>query len=149
MPPLRERREDIPLLANFFLARSSQRCERRVLGISTEAREVLQQYDWPGNVRELENAIERAVVLGSDSEVQVNDLPETVWESAPATPDASGSFTYHLALRDAKQKIVTQALEAAHGNYTEAARRLGVHVTYLHRLMRTFKMKDSAGSKDS
>lgn len=149
MPPLRERREDIPLLANFFLARSSQRCERRVLGISTEAREVLQQYDWPGNVRELENAIERAVVLGSDSEIQVNDLPETVWESAPATPDASGSLTYHAALRDAKQKIILQALELEGGNYTAAARRLGVHVTYLHRLMRTFKMKDSAGSKDS
>ena len=144
MPPLRERREDIPLLANFFLARSSQRCERRVLGISTEAREVLQQYDWPGNVRELENAIERAVVLGSDSEIQLNDLPETVWESAPATPGASGSLTYHAALREAKQKIVTQALELAHGNYTEAARRLGVHVTYLHRLMKAFKMKQTA-----
>lgn len=143
MPPLRERREDIPLLANFFLARSSQRCERRVLGISTEAREVLQQYDWPGNVRELENAIERAVVLGSDSEIQVNDLPETVWESAPATPCPSGALTYHAALRDAKQKIVTQALELAHGNYTEAARRLGVHVTYLHRLMKAFKMKQA------
>ena len=146
MPPLRERREDIPLLANFFLARSSQRCERRVLGISTEAREVLQQYDWPGNVRELENAIERAVVLGSDSEIQVTDLPETIWESAPVAP---GSLTYHAALREAKQKIILQALEFSHGNYTEAARRLGVHVTYLHRLMRAFKMKGSAGSKDS
>ena len=76
MPPLRERREDIPLLANFFLARSSQRCERRVLGMTPEARELIQQYDWPGNVRELENAIERAVVLGSDSEIQANDLPK-------------------------------------------------------------------------
>jgi transcriptional regulator with GAF, ATPase, and Fis domain len=144
MPPLRERREDIPLLANFFLARSSQRCERRVLGISTEARELLQQYDWPGNVRELENAIERAVVLGSDSEIQVNDLPETIWESAPAAP---GSLTYHAALSEAKKKIVTQALESAGGNYTEAARRLGVHVTYLHRLMKAFKMKQDAPSE--
>ena len=146
MPPLRERREDIPLLANFFLARSSQRCERRVLGISTKARELLQQYDWPGNVRELENAIERAVVLGSDPEIQVNDLPETIWEGVPATP---GSLTYHAALREAKQKIVTQALELTGGNYTEAARRLGVHVTYLHRLMRAFKLKSSAASKDA
>jgi Nif-specific regulatory protein len=141
MPPLRERREDIPLLANFFLARSSQRCERRVLGMAPEARESIQQYDWPGNVRELENAIERAVVLGSDSEIQVNDLPETIWEGAPAAP---GSLTYHAALSEAKKKIVTQALELAHGNYTEAARRLGVHVTYLHRLMKAFKMKQTA-----
>jgi transcriptional regulator with GAF, ATPase, and Fis domain len=140
MPPLRERREDIPLLANFFLARSSQRCERRVLGMTPEARALIQQYDWPGNVRELENAIERAVVLGSDSEIQANDLPETIWEGAPASP---GSLTYHAALSEAKKKIVTQALESTGGNYTEAARRLGVHVTYLHRLMRAFKMRQS------
>jgi Nif-specific regulatory protein len=141
MPSLRERREDIPLLANFFLARSSQRCERRVLGMTPEARELIQQYDWPGTVRELENAIERAVVLGSDSEIQVNDLPETIWEGAPAAP---GSLTYHAALSEAKQKIVTHALELAGGNYTEAARRLGVHVTYLHRLTKAFKMKQAA-----
>ncbi len=141
MPPLRERREDIPLLANFFLARSSQRCERRVLGISPEARELIQQYDWPGNVRELENAIERAVVLGSDAEIQANDLPETIWESAPAAP---GALTYQAALSAAKQKIVTQALELTGGNYTEAARRLGVHVTYLHRLTKAFRMKQAA-----
>src|SRR5215472_1405514 len=146
LPPLRERREDVPLLANFFLARSSQRCERRVLGISAEARESLQLYDWPGNVRELENAIERAVVLGTDSEIQMNDLPETIWEAAPAAP---GSLTYHAALRDAKEKIVSQALEITGGNIAEAARRLGVHVTYLHRLMRTFKMKSPAADRDS
>jgi Nif-specific regulatory protein len=146
LPPLRERREDIPLLANFFLARSSQRCERRVLGISAEARESLQLYDWPGNVRELENAIERAVVLGTDPEIQVNDLPETIWEAAPAAP---GSLTYHAALREAKEKIVAQALELTGGNITEAARRMGVHVTYLHRLMRTFKMKSTAADRDS
>ena len=145
LPPLRERREDIPLLANFFLARSSQRCERRVLGITPEAREVIQQYDWPGNVRELENAIERAVVLGSDSEIQVNDLPETIWEGAPAVP---GSLSYHAALREAKHKIITQALALAGGNYAEAARRLGVHVTYVHRLMRAFETQSASASKD-
>jgi Nif-specific regulatory protein len=136
MPPLRERREDIPLLANFFLARSSQRCERRVLGISPEARELIQQYDWPGNVRELENAIERAVVLGSDSEIQANDLPETIWEGAPASP---GSLTYHAALSEAKKKC-DPGPESTGGNQ----RRLGVHVTYLHRLMKAFKMKQAA-----
>jgi transcriptional regulator with GAF, ATPase, and Fis domain len=146
LPPLRERREDIPMLANFFLARSSQRCERRVLGMTLEAREVIQHYDWPGNVRELENAIERAVVLGSDSEIQLHDLPETIWEGAPAAP---APLSYHAALRDAKQKIITQALELTGGNYTEAARRLGVHVTYLHRLMRAFEMKPGAADKDS
>jgi transcriptional regulator with GAF, ATPase, and Fis domain len=138
LPPLRERAEDIPLLANFFLARSSNSCGRRVLGFSPEVRALLPQYEWPGNVRELGNAIERAVVLGSDDEIQISDLPETIWENAPI---ASGAVSYHAALREAKWKIVTQALELSGGNYTEAARRLGVHVTYLHRLMKGLKVK--------
>ena len=66
-------------------------------------------------MRELENAIERAVVLGSDSEIQVNDLPETIWETAPAAP---GALSYHAALSEAKQKIVTHSLEYTGGNYT-------------------------------
>lgn len=146
MPSLRERPDDIPLLANFFLARSSQRCDRRVLGISSEARSLLQQYEWPGNVRELENSIERAVVLGSETEIQVGDLPETIWESAPVLP---GDLTYHAALRNAKERIMTQALEQAGGNYAEAARRLGVHITYLQRLMRRFKVRPAAAREEA
>jgi two-component system, NtrC family, response regulator HydG len=138
LPPLRERTEDIGLLAEYFLAKASKRCRRRVLGFAPEAKLALQQYDWPGNVRELENAIERAVVLGNQPEVQLDDLPETIWETAQVT---SSPVTYHAALRQAKQKIVMQALDLAGGNYTEAARRLGVHVTYLHRLMRSFNLK--------
>jgi transcriptional regulator with GAF, ATPase, and Fis domain len=144
LPLLRDRREDIPLLANFFLARASQRCGRRVVGISSEARVFMHQYDWPGNVRELDNAIERAVVLGSEPEIQMNDLPETVWEGAS---HPSGALTYHTALREAKRKIVSRALELAGGNYTEAARKLGVHVTYLHRLMRSFETESVADSE--
>jgi len=147
MPPLRERTEDIGLLAAYFLAKSATRCRRRVLGFSAEARVALQQYDWPGNVRELENAIERAVVLGSEPEVQVGDLPETIWEGAPVSASPS-PMTYHAALRQAKQKIVMQALDLAGGNYTEAARRLGVHVTYLHRLMHSFNVKPGTKSKE-
>ena len=109
--------------------------------MTPEARELIQQHDWPGNVRELENAIERAVVLGSESEIQASDLPETIWEGAPASP---GSLTYHTALSEAKKKIVMHALDLTGGNFTEAARRLGVHVTYLHRLMKAFKMKQTA-----
>jgi Nif-specific regulatory protein len=137
MPPLRERMDDTRLLATFFLAKSSKRCGRRVVGFSPEAMAALRQHDWPGNVRELENAIERAVVLGSEPEVQVTDLPEDLWQAAPAP--SSGPLGYHAALREAKLRIVRQALEESANNYTEAARRLGVHVTYLHRLMRGLK----------
>jgi transcriptional regulator with GAF, ATPase, and Fis domain len=147
LPPLRNRMEDLPLLANFFVAQASKRCGRRVLGISAEARAAMQRYDWPGNVRELENAIERAVVLGSDEKIQVSDLPETIWEGAGEEHSASGTVSYHAALTEAKRKIVTQALEQSGGNYTEAARRLGVHVTYIHRLMRAFKSQACADAE--
>ncbi len=143
MPKLRERMEDIRLLASFFLAKASRRCGRRVIGFSPEAMAILRQHEWPGNVRELENAIERAVVLGSEPEIQVSDLPESLWEDAAVE---AGPVTYHAALREAKLKIVKQALDASGGNYTEAARMLGVHVTYLHRLMRGNKEK-TAGQR--
>jgi len=75
MPALRERKEDIPLLANFFALRFGEKVKRRVAGISAKARACLLRYEWPGNVRELENAIERAVVLGSTELILVEDLP--------------------------------------------------------------------------
>lgn len=149
LPPLRERKEDLDLLAKFFLAQSSRRCGRRVLSISPDALSAMHHYDWPGNVRELENAIERAVVLGSELEIQLSDLPETIWETAGTEPVHSGNLNYHAALREAKRRIVTDALKTTGGSYTEAARRLGVHVTYIHRLMRGFKEESAAQSEKS
>ena len=85
MPPLRERREDIPLLAAFFAAQHGEKVKRRVGGISPEARACLMRYDWPGNVRELENAIERAVVLGTTELILAEDLPEAIVEETAAS----------------------------------------------------------------
>ena len=93
MPALRERREDIPLLANYFAAKHGERCNRRVLGISPEAQTRLLAYDWPGNVRELENAIERAVVLGSTELMLPEDLPEAVLETESSTSLPLGPAT--------------------------------------------------------
>ena len=81
MPPLRERLEDVPLLASYFAAKYGEKCKRRVMGISAEAQARLTAYDWPGNVRELENAIERAVVLGTTDSILPEDLPESLLES--------------------------------------------------------------------
>src|SRR5215218_8375702 len=93
MPPLRERREDIPLLASYFVSKYAAKFKRRVTGLSPEARACLAAYDWPGNVRELENAVERAVVLGSTDRVLPEDLPETVLDAAPdpASPGADAA----------------------------------------------------------
>ncbi len=140
LPRLRQRPEDIPLLASYFATKYADKCNRRVTGISPEAKARLIGYDWPGNVRELENAIERAVVLGTTESILLEDLPEAVLESevslsAPVTK-------YHEAVAETKKQIIVNAMEQADGNYTEAARFLGVHPNYLHRLIRNLNLKD-------
>ena len=139
MPPLRERREDIPLLASYFAEKYSKECKRPVNGITPEARAVLQNYEWPGNVRELENAIERAVVLGSSDMVGVDDLPRRVIDSAEST-NAAGA-TYYELVNDAKRQIIMKAMEQSRGNYTEAAKALEIHPNNLHRIIRGLDLK--------
>ncbi len=138
MPSLRERREDIQLLANFFVTRYAEKCKRRIQGLSPEARAALLAYDWPGNVRELENAIERAVVLGVTDTIQPEDLPEVVFE----TETTPGERNYHEAVKEAKKQLILNALEQSEGSFTEAAKLLGVHPNYLHRLVRNLNLKE-------
>jgi Nif-specific regulatory protein len=139
MPSLRERREDIPLLAAFFAAQHAEKVKRRVAGISPEAQACLTRYDWPGNVRELENAIERAVVLGSTELILAEDLPDSILEETVS----SGQPVNALAegIREAKKVLIERAIEQADGNYTEAAKILGVHANHLFRLIRTLNLK--------
>ena len=139
MPALRERREDIPLLARYFITKHAQRCKIKPRAMSEEARACLINYDWPGNVRELENAIERALVLGSAETILPEDLPESVLERA--TPSSISSAKYHSALQDTKKRLILSALEEAKGSYTEAARVLGLHPNYLHRLIRNLDLR--------
>lgn len=139
MPTLRERREDIPLLTSYFAEKYGKECKRAINGITPEARAVLQSYDWPGNVRELENAIERAVVLGSSDLIGVEDLPRRLLEAAEDgnVPNAK----YYDAIKDAKRQLIMNALEQSKGNYTEAAKSLGIHPNNLHRIIRTLDLK--------
>ena len=139
MPALRERREDIPLLAAFFAAQHSEKVKRRVAGISPEARACLIRYDWPGNVRELENAIERAVVLGSTELILAEDLPDAILEETAAAGEAVNALAE--GIRQAKKVLIERAIEQANGNYTEAAKLLGVHANHLFRLIRTLNLK--------
>ncbi|MGA8343922.1 MAG: sigma 54-interacting transcriptional regulator [Candidatus Sulfotelmatobacter sp.] len=139
MPALRERREDIPMLAAFFATQYGEKVKRRVAGISPEARACLTRYDWPGNVRELENAIERAVVLGSTELILVDDLPDSILEETAASGEPVSAL--HDGIREAKKVLIERAIEQANGNYTEAARILGVHPNHLFRLIRTLNLK--------
>ncbi len=138
VPPLRTRPEDIPLLAAFFTARYSEKVNRRVAGISPKARACLLRYPWPGNVRELENAIERAVVLGSTELILPEDLPDSILEETASSEEPITAL--HEGIREAKKKLIEQAIEQANGNYTEAAGILGVHPNHLFRLIRTLKL---------
>jgi two-component system, NtrC family, response regulator HydG len=142
MPPLRERREDISLLASYFVQKYSDKCNRKVSGISSEARARLASYDWPGNVRELENAIERAVVLGTTEVILPEDLPEAALEmEVPTGGVVGGVAKYHEAVAESKKQLILKAVEQAGGNYTEAAKLLGVHPNYLHRLIRNLNLR--------
>jgi transcriptional regulator with GAF, ATPase, and Fis domain len=143
LPPLRERREDIQTLANYFVLKYCKKCKLKAKTITPEAMTCLVNYDWPGNVRELENAIERALVLSLSDVIQAEDLPESLLErNSPALAHAK----YHAAIIELKKQLILDALDDARGNYTEAARLLGVHVNYLHRLVRNLDLKEALRS---
>jgi Nif-specific regulatory protein len=140
MPPLRERREDIPMLTRHFVQKYAMRCGVKAKPISREAMATLVHYEWPGNVRELENAIERALVMGSSDTVLLEDLPESLLEQAP--PEEFNEGKYHAGVKDLKKRMIMDAVEQTGGNYVEAAGILGVHPNYLHRLIRNLALKD-------
>jgi Nif-specific regulatory protein len=139
MPPLRERREDIPKLATHFVQKHGRKAGRRVTGISPDARACLMSYEWPGNVRELENAIERAVVLGSTELVLREDLPEQIVEANHTGIVSEGG--YYETVMDAKKQVILKTLDRTHGNVAEAARILGFHPNNLHRMIRNLNLK--------
>jgi Nif-specific regulatory protein len=142
MPALRDRRDDILQLAEHFIVKTCRKSASRPKAISLEARACLQGYDWPGNVRELENAIERALVLGSGDVILADDLPDTIVESALPAPAVEAK--YHGALKDTKKQLILQALQQSDGNYIEAAKRLGMHPNSLLRLIRNLDLKSAA-----
>ncbi len=141
MPALRERKEDVPLLAAYFVSKYRPQTPRKLNGISSRARELLMQYDWPGNVRELENAIERAVVLGASHQIEPEDLPEHVLETPGLTTEPEAG--YHAAVRQAKRQIIMQAIAQAGGSQVDAAQLLGINPTYLSRLIRNLDLKEA------
>ena len=142
LPPLRERVEDIPALSHFFLRKYVHEAKREVLDISDEALQHLTAYPWPGNIRELENAIERAVVLGSGTQIEPADLPEQVVgaERLPQREDNLG-IGYHESVDAFRRQIIRAALERTGGNQSRAAEMLGLQRTYLSRLIRNLGLR--------
>ena len=140
VPPLRQRREDIPLLANYFRVEQSARQKRRVLGITAAARDCLLRYDWPGNVRELECAIESAVAAGSTEGILPEDLPEAVLPARDAPDDLVPR--YHRDVQETRREFVLKAYRQG-GSHGRAAALLGLHPHSLTRLVRTLDLQSA------
>ena len=136
IPPLRERPEDIPVLARRFLERQMTLHDKDFRGFSPEAMDALLRHPWPGNIRELENAVEHACVLCRQPQIQVTDLPALV-QGAPGTEEAPGRPNPGRDLRAQEMALIQAALARHGGNRTAAARELGIHPTTLWRKLKS------------
>ena len=144
VPPLRDRRDDITLLAQHFLEKYAQKNRKRVKGFSPVAMDMLLKYEWPGNVRELENALERAVILLAGDYITEKELPLSITQTysdqngwMPLQSATRGS----LALVEVEKMAIIAALEEAGGNKSEAARRLGINRKTLHKKLKDYGVK--------
>jgi len=135
VPPLRDRRQDIPLLADHFLAHFRDALGKPIRGFADDALERLTSYSWPGNVRELENVIERAIILADSDRVCARDLPETVTAAPMTTDSASGDLSLRRARRAFEADWIRRALRSTDGNRTHAAKLLGIsHRALLYKI---------------
>jgi len=156
MPPLRERKEDIPLLIRGFLRHFCKANEKPLVDLTADAMDALLTYNWPGNVRELRTAIEHGVVMGTGPKITVRDLPMALRQAASAVlprgisaAKAFGEKSSPLDIRETEKKLIMQALAATNGNVTAAAKKLGISRRTLHRKineMNVAKSKADAAS---
>jgi two-component system response regulator HydG len=144
LPPLRERRPDIPLLVDHFIKLFTQRDGKEVQGLSRVARQALMAYDWPGNIRELRNVIESMIALDIDGRLDVDDLPDSIRPFATAAVDgqaggATGADTLiGRPLEEVERYYITQALSLTGGKREEAAHLLGIGERTLYRKIKEF-----------
>ncbi len=136
IPALRDRKEDIPTLADFFLHKYSTENQKNIKGFSAESNDYLLRYQWPGNIREMENAIERAVILAKSDSIEVNDL-------AQQSLYVSHKTAVSKSMRDIEKNHILNVLIEAKGNYSEAARLLGISRMTLYNKIKAFELNVS------
>ncbi len=141
MPALRERQDDILLLAESFIEEYAKKVNRKIRGLSANSKKILLKYDFQGNVRELKNIIERAVVLGENEWILPEDLPEDLL-TIKVEIEQTDELNYQDAIREKKKDLIFEAFEKAGGNYVETAKFLGINSNYLHRLIRNLEIKE-------
>jgi two-component system, NtrC family, response regulator AtoC len=140
LPPLRERRDDIPLLVKSFLDEFSRENGKQVRELTPEAMNLLLAYDWPGNVRELRNAIEQMVVLARGERLTVRDVPPAIRGSADLTK--INVVRTGMTVEDAERQLIVQALKETGGNRTKAAQRIGISRRTLHRKLKEYGLEN-------
>jgi two-component system, NtrC family, response regulator AtoC len=141
--PLRERKEDIPLLANTFLKEICERDGKAFRPLSPEAMETLLRYDWPGNVRELKGAIDSGVTLATGNQITVRDLPLTVRGASAGLAPREGGNQDQVNIHDNEIRLIMRALDESGGNRTEAAKKLGISRRTLHRRLKELQLPTS------
>jgi two-component system response regulator HydG len=140
IPPLRERREDIPLLVHYFVQKASEKYNKQIEGISPEAQQLLMSYSWPGNVRELKNAVENMVVLSPGNTLDIQSLPAEIRPIA-ATESTSGmSNLVGISLSQAEKELIRNTLKMTEGNREQAARILGIGERTLYRKIKEYDL---------
>jgi DNA-binding NtrC family response regulator len=140
VPPLRERREDIPLLVSHFVRRYNHEFGKRLEGLAPEALQALCVYDWPGNVRELQNVVERSVVLVESGIIGLDDLPLELSVVASG-PDSGDAVPLNEASDRFERQMVLRMLDRVEGNVSEAARALGIHRNSLKAKLARWKIR--------
>ncbi|MBT5057277.1 MAG: sigma-54-dependent Fis family transcriptional regulator [Gemmatimonadetes bacterium] len=140
VPPLRDRRDDIPELARFFIRKHAHQVNRDVLDLTQPAIDALVSHDWPGNIRELENAVQRAVVLGQGEHIELEELPHHVRGGGTSAKEPIPDG-YHAAMEAYQRRLIQQALQETDGNQSQAAELLGLQRTYMSRLMKTLGLR--------
>lgn len=149
LPPLSERKSDIPLLCAHFIKDFSQKNNREITGIEPAAMALLQAYPWPGNVRELRNIIERMIVLSHGSLLTVMDVPANIRDDAQKAAEAAGEPNRTESLAQTEKRKILSALEAAGGNRSRAAVALGISRRTLHRKLAAWGMTAADGKADA
>jgi two-component system, NtrC family, response regulator AtoC len=141
LPPLRERKEDIPLLANHFLYKYNHEFGKKIKGFKKEVLSLLAAYDWPGNVRELENLVERLVVLNRGNLIEIDKLPAEIKGEAAGGGNTS-EVKFKAAVKRFEADFIRQALDKAEGRKGEAAKIMGIHRNTLLQIEKRLKIKD-------
>jgi DNA-binding NtrC family response regulator len=144
LPPLRARREGIPMLAIHFMGRFSRLFNKDVKRFSPAALRALEEYKWPGNVRELENVVQRAIALAEGSTIETGHLPEAICKGFERI-EVPVAHSYEDEIREFKRRLILRTLQECGGNKVESARALGIARGYLHRLINQLEIESGEG----